>query len=81
MSLLPAILTDLTAILLFQKLSTEDGIPYEPNEGPDWILIVVAVAVLAVLVFVLLKVFRGLQRSRDSEQEKERTNSSATPEK
>ena len=81
MSLLVATLTEFTHILLFQKLSTDDGIPYEPNEGPDWILIVVAVAVLAVLVFVLLKVFRGLQRSRDSEQDREGADSSATPRK
>ena len=64
MNALLVLFSQFTHILLFQQLSTEDGIPYEPNEGPDWILIVVAVAVLSVLVFVLLKVFRGLDRKR-----------------
>ncbi len=67
--------------LLLQKLSTEEGIPYTPLEGPSWLLILAAVAVLAALVFVLLKVFRGLQKSRDSEVSKEQANSAKTPEK
>lgn len=67
--------------LLFQKLSTEEGVPYTPLEGPSWLLILAAVTVLVVLVFVLLKVFRGLQKSRESEVSKEASNSSKTPEK
>lgn len=67
--------------LLFQKLSTDDGIPYEPNDGPDWILILVAVVVLAALVFVLLKVFKGLQRSRESEGSREVKDSARAPKK
>ena len=66
--------------LLFQKLSTEEGVPYTPLEGPSWLLILAAVAVLVVLVLVLLKVFRGLQQSRESEINKEGTNSAKTPE-
>ena len=80
MNILLTIFSPIAYVLLFQKLSTEDGVPYEPNEGPDWILILVAVAVLSVLVFVLLKVFRGLQRSRESENSKEVTSSSESPE-
>ncbi len=71
----------MTLSLLLQKLSTEEGVPYTPLEGPSWLLILAAVAVLAALVFVLLKVFRGLQKSRESEVSKERTNSAETPEK
>jgi hypothetical protein len=67
--------------LLLQQLSTDDGVPYTPLEGPSWLLILAAVAVLAALVFVLLKVFRGLQRSRDSEVDKEQADSARTPEK
>ena len=81
MNLLLVIYSEILNLLLFQKLSTEDGVPYEPNEGPDWILIVVAVAVLGVLVFVLLRVFRGLQQSREKEDNKEVSDSSQTPEK
>ena len=81
MNLLLVLFSPIAHILLFQKLSTEDGVPYEPNEGPDWILILIAVAVLSVLVFVLLKVFKGLQRSRESEGEREVTDSAQTPEK
>ena len=44
-------------------------------------LILAAVAVLVVLVFVLLKVFRGLQKSRHSEVSKEQADSAKTPEK
>ena len=66
--------------LLLQKLSTEEGVPYTPLEGPSWLLILAAVAVLVVLVLVLLKVFRGLQQSRESEINKEGTNSAKTPE-
>lgn len=66
--------------LLLQQLSTDEGIPYTPQEGPSWLLILAAVAVLVALVFVLLKVFRGLQSSRDSETSKEQANSAATPE-
>lgn len=69
-----------TVPFLFQKLSTEEGIPYTPLEGPSWLLILAAVAVLVVLVFVLLKVFRGLQKSRENEASKERSNSAKTPE-
>ena len=76
-----SLLAILTHVFLFQKLSTEDGIPYEPREGPEWLLILIAVIVIAVLVFVLLKVFKGLQRSRDSERDKEQSNSSAAPKK
>ena len=67
-------------VLLFQQLSTEDGVPYEPNDGPGWILIVLALVVLSALVFVLLRVFKGLQRSRESEVSKEQTSSSQAPE-
>lgn len=67
--------------LLLQKLSTEEGVPYTPLEGPSWLLIVAAVAVLVVLVFVLLKVFRGMQKSRESEVSKEQADSAKTPEK
>lgn len=81
MNSLLVILAKLAHVLLFQKLSTEEGEPYQPYDGPDWILILVAVVVLSVLVFVLLKVFRGLQRSRDSETDKEEADSPATPEK
>lgn len=67
--------------LLLQQLSTEEGVPYTPLEGPGWLLILAAVAVLAALVFVLLKVFRGLQKSRHTEVSKEQSNSAGTPEK
>ena len=67
-------------VLLFQKLSTEEGVTYTPLEGPSWLLILAAVAVLVVLVLVLLKVFRGLQQSRESEINKEGANSAKTPE-
>ena len=70
-----------TVPFLFQKLSTEEGVPYTPLEGPSWLLILAAVAVLVVLVFVLLKVFRGLQKSRHSEVSKEQADSAKTPEK
>ena len=73
-------LTANTVPFLFQKLSTEEGVPYTPLEGPSWLLILAAVAVLVVLVFVLLKVFRGLQQSRESETDKEEANSAKTPE-
>lgn len=81
MNILLFLLSEIPPIFLFQQLSTEEGIPYTPQEGPDWVLILAAVAVLAVLVFVLLKVFRGLQKSRESETSKEETNSARTPEK
>lgn len=73
--------SEANSLFLFQKLSTEEGVAYTPQEGPGWILILAAVAVLVVLVFVLLKVFRGLQKSRESETSKEETNSAKTPEK
>ena len=81
MNLLLALVFQIAHVLLFQQLSTEDGVPYDPNDGPGWLLIVVAVAVLTVLVFILLKVFKGLQKSRESEDNKEERNSSQTPEK
>ena len=81
MSLLFYLFAETFGALLFQKLSTEEGIPYTPLEGPGWLLIGAAVAVLVILVFVLLKVFKGLQRSRDSENTKEQTNSAQSPKK
>lgn len=81
MNLLLFLLSEVNSLFLFQKLSTEEGVPYTPQEGPGWLLILAAVAVLAVVVFVLLKVFRGLQQSRESETSKEETNSAETPEK
>ena len=80
MNLFLAFLFKTIPVLLFQQLSTEEGVPYEPNDGPGWILIVLAVVVLAALVFVLLRVFKGLQRSRESEINKEGAGSSQAPE-
>ncbi len=81
MSLLFYVLAETFGVLLFQKLSTEEGVPYTPNEGPSWLIILAAVAVLAILVFVLLKVFKGLQQSRNREGAKEQASSSQNPEK
>ena len=80
MNLLLSLFSEIASVLLFQQLSTDEGVPYTPDERLNWLMIVAAVAVLAILVFVLLKVFRGLQRSRNSEVAKERTDSSKTPE-
>lgn len=82
MNLLFAFLSEIAAVFLFQKLSTEEGVPYTPQDaGPGWLLYGAVVLVLVAVVFVLIKVFRGMQRSRDSEVEKERSGSARTPEK
>jgi hypothetical protein len=81
MNLFLFLVSKMTSSLLLQKLSTDEGVPYTPLEGPGWLLILAAVAVLAALVFVLLKVFRGLQKSRASEADKEQADSVKTPEK
>lgn len=47
--------------------STEDGVPYTPNEGPGWILAVVAVITIAIVAVVVFRVFKGIQRSRNLE--------------
>lgn len=68
--------------VLLQNPPADDGVPYTPQDaGPGWLLIGAVILVLAALVFVLLKVFRGMQKSRDQEVSKERTDSSGTPKK
>ena len=81
MHLLFALFSETLAVFLFQKLSEPEGVPYTPYETSGWLVIVVAIAILAILVFVLLKVFKGLQRSRDRENAKEQTSSTQSPEK
>lgn len=72
----------LATILLFQGTAADEEVPYTPQEGgPGWLLVGAAVLVLVALVFVLLKVFRGMQRSRKSEVAQEKTDSPRTPEK
>lgn len=72
----------IAAILLFQGTTTDEGVPYTPQDaGPGWLLVVAAVLVLVALVFVLLKVFRGMQKSRKSEVAQEKADSPRTPKK
>nr|WKN36393.1 hypothetical protein K4G66_28950 [Tunicatimonas sp. TK19036] len=64
-------------LLLFQEgiTSTEDGVPYTPNEGPNWLLILAAVATVAIVAIVVTKVFKGIARSRNQERIAEDSNS------
>lgn len=63
-------------LFLFQGgiTSTEDGVPYTPNEGPNWLLIVAAVVTVAIVAIVVTKVFKGIARSRNSERMAEGSN-------
>ena len=72
----------LVTFLLFQNPPADDGIAYTPQDaGPGWLLYGAVVLVLAALVFVLIKVFRGLQKSRSREDSKEETDSPSAPER
>ena len=60
----------LALLLFFQEAgnSTDEGVPYTPQEGFGGPLLwIAAVAVVAVVVFVVVKVFKGIQRSRNLE--------------
>ncbi len=64
-------------LLLFQEAgnSTDEGVPYTPQEGFGGPLLWVAgAAVVAIVVFVVVKVFRGIQRSRNLERMAEAAN-------
>jgi len=64
-------------LLFFQEAgnSTDDGVPYTPLEGFGGPLLWIAgAAVVAIVIFVVVKVFRGIQRSRDLERMAEAAN-------
>lgn len=66
-------------LLLFQDdiTSNNDGVPYTPTEGfGGWLLWAAGIAVLAILAFVVIKVFRNIQRSRHLERMAEDANAS-----
>ena len=78
-SLLALVIGNIT-LLFLQNPPADEGVPYTPQEGgPGWLLIGATVLVLAVVVFVLVKVFKGLQSSRESEVAKESKDSSQAP--
>ena len=57
--------------------STDEGVAYTPQEGFGGPLLwIAAAAVVAIVVFVVVKVFRGIQRSRSLERMAESANSS-----
>ena len=65
-------------LLLFQEAgnSTDEGVPYTPQEGFGGPLLWIAgAAVVAIVVFVVVKVFRSIQRSRNLERMTEAANS------
>ena len=64
-------------LLFFQEAgnSTDEGVPYTPQEGFGGPLLwIAAVAVLAVVAFVVIKVFKSIQRSRNLERMAEDAN-------
>ncbi len=78
-SLLSLVMHSIT-LLFLQNPPADEGVPYTPQDaGPGWLLIGAVILVLAVVVFVLLKVFRGLQRSRESEVAEESKDSAQAP--
>lgn len=65
--------------LFFQEAgnATDEGVPYTPQEGFGGPLLwIAAAAVVAIVVFVVVKVFRGIQRSRNLERMAEAANAS-----
>mgnify|MGYP001057353528 CR=1 FL=1 len=70
-----------TLLLFFQEAgnATDEGVPYTPQEGFGGPLLwIAAVAVLAVVVFVVVRVFKRMQRSRNLERMAEDANSSGS---
>ncbi|MGB3584966.1 MAG: hypothetical protein WBA23_00430 [Tunicatimonas sp.] len=57
--------------------ATDDGVAYSPQEGFGGPLLwIAAAAVLAVVAFVVIKVFKSIQRSRNLERIAEDANAS-----
>ncbi|WKN43643.1 hypothetical protein [Tunicatimonas pelagia] len=65
-------------LLFFQEAgnATDEGVPYTPQEGFGGPLLwIAAAAVLVIVAFVVIRVFRRMQRSRNLERMAEDANS------